>query len=139
MATAERQRIQVLHGHAAKGVAVRIKPTLMRLPWPVWKRLVYPIWLRWYRLAQRSGAWGLGSYKLGDHCYWRGVRLVCCTAHYCGDAADHPWDPGHGWSAERANALWEPATRRDRLLLALVGDPRRSPAPVVREEDGSDA
>lgn len=36
------------------------------------------------------------------------VRLVCVTDHYAGERADHPWDPGDGWPAMRAAALWVP-------------------------------
>jgi hypothetical protein len=106
---------------------VRVKPLLMALPWPVWKRLVYPLWLRWYERALASGRWKTGSYDAGQTTRWRGVRLVCCTGHFVGDQAEHPWDPGWGWPSWKANALWEPARKRDRLLLRLVGDPRRRP------------
>jgi len=101
------------------------KGPLMRLPQPLWKRLVYPAWKRWYWAWQRLPLWREGSYELGQAIYWRGVRLICCTAHYAGHAALHPWDPGAGWPPERANALWEPARPKDRALLRLVGDPRR--------------
>jgi hypothetical protein len=104
---------------------VRVKPTLMRLPWPIWKRAVYPLWLRWYKLWLRLPLWQEGAWKPGDTAYWRGVRLVCCQGHYAGPAADHPWDPGAGWSEWKAAAMWEPARRRDRTLLSIVGDPRR--------------
>jgi hypothetical protein len=97
----------------------------MRLPWAVWRRLVYPLWLRWYkRWCNDNRIWKSGSYAPGDRRRWRGVWLVCCTDHYAGDAAKHPWDPGWGWPSWRANALWEPATARDRALLRLIGDPR---------------
>lgn len=128
MATAEK----LLRGHAAEGLPVRVKSKLMDLPHPVWKRLVYPLWRRWYRWFMDSASWRYGSYEPGDRVRWRGVTLICCTGHYCGHAADHPWDPGLHWPAWKANAMWEPATRRDRILLAVVGDPRRSAAPVVR-------
>jgi hypothetical protein len=114
--------------HTAQGLPLRVKPILMdALPWPVWKRVVYPVWLRWYeRWCDNANIWKYGSFKAGDRVRWRGVRLVCCTDHYVGDAAEHPWDPGWGWAAWKANVLWEPATARDRLLLRLVGDPRRA-------------
>lgn len=113
-------------GGAAQGLPARLKPVLMdALPWPIWKGLVYPVWLRWYEHHHRSSAWQSGSYAPGDAVRWRGVRMICCTRHFVGDAADHPWDPGCGWPAWRANVLWEPATERDRVLLRLVGDPRR--------------
>lgn len=110
-------------------VEMFVKRALMdHLPRPVYKRIAYPLWLRWYDRRRSSDVWQEGSYKLGDHARWRGVRLICCTEHYAGAQADHPWDPGWGWPAARASALWEPATARDRLVLRLVGDPRRTEA-----------
>jgi hypothetical protein len=103
---------------------VRVKPTLMRLPWRVWKHAVYPFWLRWYKWRLRLPLWQSGGYKPGDVTWWRGVKLVCCHRHFAGENADHPWDPGAGWPEWRAAAMWEPARRRDRALLRLVGDRR---------------
>jgi len=105
-----------------------VKPKVMRLPQPIWKRIVYPVWLRWAKWWATLPLWRQGSYEVSEAVYWRGVRLICCRAHYCGDAADHPWDPGWGWSAPKASALWEPASARDRRLLALIGDPRERPS-----------
>jgi hypothetical protein len=47
-------------------------------------------------------------YSLGVRAQWRGVMLVCTLAHHAGENADHPWDPGWGWSAEKAATLWAP-------------------------------
>lgn len=121
------------HPRQAEGLPSRVKPTLMRLPWRVWKRLVYPLWLRWYKWHLRSRLWQDGPYELGDVCYWRGVKLVCGLKHFCGSYAEHPWDPGAGWPEHGAAMLWEPMRRRDRFLLALVGDKRKRP---VSEKGG---
>ncbi len=110
------------------------KGPLMRLPVPVWRRLIYPIWVRWFRWWSKLPLWQEGSYSPGQVVYWRGVKLICCTAHYAGSAAEHPWDPGAGWAEDRASWLWEPARPRDRFLLSLVGDKRlRSASPPVEE------
>lgn len=73
------------------------------------------------RKGKPGGEWGYGKWAVGDRCVWRGITLVCCTGHYAGDAADHPWDPGHGWPVERAAALWAPdgdvETARLRAML----------------------
>lgn len=103
---------------------INVKPHLMDLPQPLW-HLIYPLWRRWYWAWMKLPLWQTGSYKLGQAVYWRGVRLICCTEHFAGHMADHPWDPGAGWPAARANALWEPATPFNRWLLSIVGDPRR--------------
>lgn len=125
-------------GHGAEGLPVRVKPLLMGMPWPLWKRVVYPLWRRWYqRWLTNPRVWRYGDYKPGDQVRWRGVRLVCCTDHYVGHAADHPWDPAWGWPAWRANALWEPARAIDRLLLRVIGDPRRA-APSSTTNGGGD-
>jgi hypothetical protein len=108
--------------------SMAIKRALMRLPRPVYRHVAFPLWLRAVDRWQASSAWKFGSYGVGDRVWWRGVRLICCTEHYAGMAADHPWDPGHGWPAERANALWEPKGARDRVLLQIIGDPRRPEA-----------
>lgn len=112
---------------AAVGLPIRIKPTLMRLPWSVWQRVVYPPWLRWYTWFIRSRIWQSGSYKVGDVCYWRGVKLICGLSHFAGDYAEHPWDPGAGWPEHGAAMLWTPMRRRDRIVLRLVGDKRIRP------------
>jgi hypothetical protein len=104
------------------------KGPLMRLPVPVWRRFVYPLWLRWHRAWQKLPLWREGSYEPGDAIYWRGVKLICCTGHFVGYAAEHPWDPGAGWPEWRAAVLWEPARARDRFLLRLVGDKRERAA-----------
>lgn len=113
-------------GDGAKGWPARAKPVLMALPWPIWQRVVYPLWLRWYEWWMTSASWREGVYEPGASCRWRGVKLICCTSHYAGIAATHPWDPGWGWTRQDANALWEPARPFDRFLLRLVGDPRRA-------------
>jgi hypothetical protein len=113
--------------HAAETLPVRIKPFLMRAYQPVWKHVLYPPWLRWYRWRiDARWLWRYGSYEAGDVVWWRGVRLVCCHSHYAGPHADHPWDPGVCWPACKRNAMWEPKTPRDRLLLRFIGDPRVS-------------
>jgi hypothetical protein len=79
----------------------------------------------------------MGLYRVGDVAFWRGVKLVCCTEHFCGEKAEHPWDPGCGWPEPRAAALWEPARARDRLLLRAVGDRRaRYRAATGEDKDG---
>lgn len=111
------------------------KGPLMRLPVPVWQRLVYPLWVRWYRWWNTLPLWREGAYKPGDVTYWRGVKLICCTRHYAGSAAEHPWDPGAGWPEVRAAVLWEPAQPRDRFLLRLVGDQRNRSVTTPKGQD----
>lgn len=111
--------------HKAEPLSIRAKQKLM-VPRRLWVHVLYPLWLRWYKWELRSARWQSGLYEVGQVVRWHGIRLVCCTHHFAGSYADHPWDPGHGWSAEKAAALWEPATALDRALLRVVGDPRRS-------------
>jgi hypothetical protein len=93
---------------------------------------LYHVWHRYWRLrhgrlspghapkGEPGGRWGWHWWKPGDRCHWRGVRLVCCTDHYAGDSAEHPWDPGWGWSEAMAAQLWRPMALRDRILLRIV-------------------
>lgn len=48
------------------------------------------------------------TYELGSKVIWKGVRLTCTREHFAGDAAVHPWDPGHGWDEAKAATLWTP-------------------------------
>ena len=68
------------------------------------------------RAWQHEGLW-----NVGDTMRWRGVRLICCRRHFAGGRAEHPWDPGWGWSEAKAATLWRPLRGRDRLLLRVVG------------------
>lgn len=84
-------------------------------------------------------------YGIGHQVLWAGVRLVCTTDHYAGDAAVHPWDPGAGWSVPRAAALWAPAgpeearkLREHVARLTAEGDWARLPA-IAAEYGGGKA
>lgn len=60
------------------------------------------------------------AYKVGDHVTWHGVRLVCTREHYAGEQARHPWDPGDGWTPEKAAALWTPNGKGEAGRLRAV-------------------
>lgn len=62
------------------------------------------------------------SYHVGDHVRWGKARLVCTREHYAGPAAEHPWDPGHGWGVLEAAALWTPISHAHKKnLLSELG------------------
>lgn len=73
------------------------------------------------------------KYEVGVHVTWEGVRLVCTRAHYAGDAAVHPWDPGDGWSAAKAATLWAPNGEVEAARLRVVVQQR--PAPLSGASD----
>jgi hypothetical protein len=73
-------------------------------------------------------------YVLGVQVFWRSVRLVCTRAHYAGDAAHHPWDPGYGWDAVKASTLWAPDGEDEskKLYRAIYSEPNFSQEDEVR-------
>jgi hypothetical protein len=69
-------------------------------------------------------------YKVGDQRCWLSVHLVCTRRHYAGDAAEHPWDPGDGWTPEKASTLWTPNGEEEaKKLSALLAERTRGVGP----------
>jgi hypothetical protein len=72
-----------------------------------------------------AAAWHAGRWSVGTQVRWRGVALVCCSAHVLPPGARHPWD-APGLIPQDACLLWAPAGAEEcKSLQRLIIDNRQ--------------